>query len=58
MHLTTSVRSGIGLTRLNGLDRTDSIKLRQDERLNRRNEGLAKNAVQENMEAKMDANLK
>jgi hypothetical protein len=42
MHVTTGVRSGIELTRLNGLDRIDSIKLRQDGCLAGRNEGLAK----------------
>jgi hypothetical protein len=40
--MTTGVRSGLGLTRLIGLDRTDLIKLRKDGCLDRRTEGLVK----------------
>jgi hypothetical protein len=47
--VTNAVRSGIGLTRLIGLDRTDSVFLRQDRCLANRNEGRAR---------KTDANLK
>jgi hypothetical protein len=38
----TLVRSAIGLTRLIGLDRNDSLELRQDGCLARRNEGRAR----------------
>jgi hypothetical protein len=46
IHVTTGVRSGIGLTRLIGLVRTDSIVLRQDGCLVKRRE-----AMQERTEA-------
>jgi hypothetical protein len=41
-NMTTNATSGIGFTRLIELDRTDSIKLRQDGCLARINKGLAK----------------